>query len=114
MTFAMSDNVWMIQNSPQYLKQWRIHRGLTQEQASEKSSLARNYLSELERGIKHYTQNALTKLAAAYSCETWELLGRDPLEDDAPVIQIWSRIHDKNKQAQALQVLETFTDKKKA
>jgi transcriptional regulator with XRE-family HTH domain len=114
-TIAICDNDDMGEPTKHFFREWREYSKLTQDQASEASGIARNYLSELERNKRRHNADILDSLAKAYSCEPWELLGRNPLEDEPePIVRIWSRINDKAKQAQALQILETFTDKKKA
>ena len=75
----LSHNVLDMENQRQYLKEWREFRGLTQEKAADRIEKSRNYLSELERGKRRYNEDILNALAAAYSCEPWELLGKNPL-----------------------------------
>ncbi|MDG1419245.1 MAG: helix-turn-helix transcriptional regulator [Maricaulis sp.] len=110
----MLPNWQIVRMGKSYFTEWREHRSLTQEQASEASGISVSVLSRIENGKRKFDENHLAALAKAYNCDTWELLGRNPLDEPAPVTSIWARILDKSKQAQALQVLETFTDKKKA
>ena len=69
-----------------YLKEWRKHRGLTQERAAERLGLEQSTLSRLERGQLPYNQDFLEAAAKAYSCEPQDLLMRNPLDEDA----VWS------------------------
>lgn len=100
----------------QYFAEWRKLRGLTQAQAAELTGIQQGLLSALERGARRYNADHLEAMARAYVCETWELLGKDPLSVDdsaSAIINIWDHIPAGNRD-QARQILETFTDKKKA
>jgi len=96
----------------QYLIEWREYRGLTQEQAADRIEKSRNYLSELERGKRRYNEDILNALAQAYSCEPWELIGRNPLIDPEPVADLVARLAPANKEA-AIKMLESLADDKK-
>lgn len=96
-----------------YLRQWRKHCGLTLEEAADRAGLSHSQLSRIERGQSDYTRSTLEALAAVYGCTPGDLVGRDPNEEVAPVVDIWSRISVERRD-QARQILETFTDKKKA
>jgi transcriptional regulator with XRE-family HTH domain len=108
-------NVAMSENKSQYFKEWRKFRGLTQEAAADLTGLARAYISQLESEAKRHNADILDKFAAAYMCEPWELIGKNPLapDDASDIVGIWDHIPARNRQ-QARQILETFTDKKKA
>lgn len=123
-TFLMTDisaenrhNVAMSDQKTQFFKEWRKFRGLTQEAAAELTGLARAYISQLESGTKRHNADILDKFAAAYTCEPWELIGKNPLAEEdkegAEIVDIWAHIPARNRD-QARQILETFTDKKKA
>ena len=101
--------------SKTYFKEWRIYRGLTQEKASELSGLSEPTLSRIENGRRKYDSTHLAALATAYMCEEWELIGRNPEEadEDSGIVDIWDHIPARNRD-QARQILQTFTDKKKA
>ncbi|MGE3419348.1 MAG: helix-turn-helix transcriptional regulator [Bradyrhizobium sp.] len=64
-----------------FIKEWREHRGLTQEQAAERVQLDRTTLGRIENRRIAYTQPILEALAEAYSCEPWDLLHRDPSKE---------------------------------
>jgi transcriptional regulator with XRE-family HTH domain len=89
-----------------YLRQWRKHRGLTQEQVvnrlaiheDDKMPATAASLSRLENGKQPFTPRILEALADIYSCETWELIGRDPTKEGV-VIDMVRRL-DEQKQAQ--------------
>lgn len=64
-----------------FLKEWRTHRGLTQEQAAERFNLDRSNLSRVERGESPYSQGLLEAAAEAYDCEPWDILNVNPLKE---------------------------------
>lgn len=61
-------------NQPWFLKEWREHRGLTQERLGELAGRSKAYISQLENGSRAYTQETLEKLAAALECKPGDLL----------------------------------------
>jgi transcriptional regulator with XRE-family HTH domain len=69
-----------------YIKQWRKHRGLTQEQLAERIGIARSYLTKIERGARRYDQPFLEAAAEALRCEPCDIIMRDPTEPES----IWS------------------------
>lgn len=56
-----------------YLKAWRIHRNLTQEQAAERANLTVTQLSKIENGLRGLREDVLYALADSYSCEPGDL-----------------------------------------
>lgn len=89
-----------------YLRQWRKHRGLTQEQVVNRLAILESddvpktnaSLSRLENGKQQVSLAILHALADIYNCETWELVGRDPTKEGV-VIDMVRRL-DEQKQAQ--------------
>jgi transcriptional regulator with XRE-family HTH domain len=72
-----------------YIKQWRIARGLNQPQLGAKAGLTGSQISQLEVGRARYSQKSLEAIAEALGCEPWHLLGVDPSEDAwAPFITV--------------------------
>lgn len=69
-----------------FLKEWREHRGLTQEQAAERLAISRTLLSKIENAKSPYSQGFLEAAAMAYRCEPADLIMRNPLNPDA----VWS------------------------
>jgi len=63
-----------------YMREWRQHRRLNQEQAAERIGIDRTTLGRIENRRIAYTQPIIEAAAVAYSCETWEILGRNPLK----------------------------------
>ena len=94
-----------------FLKEWRQHKGLTQQRLADRVGLSKPFISELERGIKPYTQATLENLAEALGCEPADLIMRDPTSVD-PIWSIWDRVPSV-KREQALLVLMTFAEPEK-
>lgn len=95
-----------------YIKQWRDHRKLTQEQLAERVSfylaergLAKGYtyatIGRLERGLVRYTQPIMEAIADALRTDVASLLMRDPTDPDA----IWT-LWERAKPAQRAEIAE--------
>lgn len=110
-----------------YLREWRIHRGLTQEQLGELVGTTKGRISEYERGEsnggRRYNETILEKAARALDCEPWQLLGQDPEQSEnregeersqvAEIVNVLSRL-PKDRRDQAHEIIKTFEDKKEA
>lgn len=84
-----------------FIREWRKHRGLTQEQLAERIGITKSYLSKIESGKKRYDQPFLEAAAEVLQCEPADLIIRDPSDPDG----IWS-IWDQLQPAQRTQVVE--------
>lgn len=125
---AVSDNMRMAQRDRvgHFLREWRVHRGLSMEAALEaagalvadrvlaegeegslrKIGLSQPNLSRIERGRTPYNQALLEILAEVYQTDVASLIMRDPTEGES----IWS-IYDQIPVASrpvALKVLQGF------
>jgi len=82
---AMRHNADMVRKTRTrwFLREWRKHRGYTQERLAEMAGLSKPYISQLEGGKRQYTQELLEVLADALRCEPPDLIMRDPSRDDA-------------------------------
>lgn len=69
-----------------YIKAWREHRHLTQDQLAERLSTTKATLSRIENGKIPYSQDFLEACAAQLNCDPADLIMRDPTAPDA----IWS------------------------
>jgi transcriptional regulator with XRE-family HTH domain len=69
-----------------FIREWRKHRGLTQERLAERIDMEPSHLSMLENGHRGYTQETLERIAEALQTDAASLLMRDPSNEDA----IWS------------------------
>lgn len=76
------DTVVMAQNARRkiFLREWRKHRRLTQEQLGERmgretgDAVSNAHISHIETGRQQYTQDMLERLADALNCEPYDLL----------------------------------------
>jgi transcriptional regulator with XRE-family HTH domain len=66
-----------------FLKEWRLHRQLTQVQAADRLNVSQATLSRIETGRHPYSQDFLEAAAEAYMCEPADLLMRNPTQADA-------------------------------
>lgn len=69
-----------------FFKEWRIHRGLSQEQLADRLETSVASISRIESGTQPYTQDVLEALSEALSTDPASLLMRNPDTPDA----IWS------------------------
>lgn len=60
------------------IRQWRAHRGLTQEQLASRLEMSAANLSRIETGKQDYTQETLEAIAEALNCEPADLVMRHP------------------------------------
>lgn len=84
-----------------FIREWRKHRLLTQEQLAERISASTANLSRVESGQQNYTQGMLEAIAEALQTDAASLLMRNPASDEA----IWS-IWDSAKPGQRQQIIE--------
>jgi transcriptional regulator with XRE-family HTH domain len=69
---------------PHHLRDWRKHRGMSQEQVAELLEVDRSLISKIENYKAQYTQVILYKLAVCYRCTVEQLLFVDPNASDPP------------------------------
>jgi transcriptional regulator with XRE-family HTH domain len=74
-----------------YIREWRKHRGLTQEQLAERIGITKSYVSKIESGKKRYDQPFLEAAAVVLQCEPADLLIRDPSDPDG-IWSIWEQL----------------------
>lgn len=86
---------------PTFFKEWRKHRGLTQDRLAERLGTTKTRVSMKETGEEPYDQDYLEALADALQTDAASLLMRNPLEPEA----IWS-VWDQAKPAQRRQIVE--------
>lgn len=90
----------------QFIRAWRNHRGLTQEDLAARVGVSREYVSYIETGKRRYDQNFLEAAAEALNCTPADLIMRDPTQPGA-IWSIWDQIPAAQRD-QAIRVLETF------
>lgn len=76
-----------------FVKEWRKHRLLTQDQLAERAGVSQGMISQLEKTPPgtDYTGETLEKLAFALQCEPADLMMRNPLDPEAPW-SIWDSL----------------------
>ena len=89
-----------------FLKEWRLHRGYSQEQLAEMVGVTQGQISQLERGLINYTQPMLEALAEALSCDPADLLVRNPA-DPSGIWSIWDTL-DPPEKLQAVEVIKAL------
>jgi transcriptional regulator with XRE-family HTH domain len=89
-----------------FIKQWRKHRGLTQEQLAERIGMARSYLTKIERGDRRYDQNFMEAAAEALRTDVASLVMRDPTAPD-PIWSVWEGLNPAER-IQAIAVLRAL------
>jgi len=68
---------------PTFLRQWRDHRGLTQEKLAALVEMSSPSISQLETGKQGFTDKSLAAFAAALKCSPADLLAFDPTKPDS-------------------------------
>jgi len=91
-----------------FVREWREHRGMTQEQLAERAGMTTASLSRIERGLQPYHQGTLDALAGALHCDPVDLLTRNPLDPEAPWL-IWERLKPAQRK-QAIRLLKALVE----
>jgi transcriptional regulator with XRE-family HTH domain len=86
---------------PHFIRQWREHRGLTQQSLAERLHMSAAQLSRIENGHQPYTQDLLEACAEALRTDPASLLMRNPSDPEA----IWS-VWERAKPAQRRQLMD--------
>jgi transcriptional regulator with XRE-family HTH domain len=68
---------------PNFLKQWRLHRDLTQEKLGEMSNLTSSSISQIEHGKQGFSTESFLNLCKALDCTPAELIAHDPTRPDS-------------------------------
>lgn len=100
----------MERKHPFYLREWRKHRGLTQQQLADRLDSSKGYVSDLENGKRRYNQDLLEALAYALMCEPADLLIRNPLQEDA-IWSIWETVPEADR-PRVIAMLRAFSSDK--
>lgn len=95
-----------------FFKEWRKHRGYTQETLADMIGVQPSTISQLETGKQGFTDSTLIALSEALKCSPGDLLMRNPLDADAPW-SIWDNIQPEDR-PQAIKTLESFVTPRKA
>jgi transcriptional regulator with XRE-family HTH domain len=73
-----------------FFKEWRLHRGLSQEQLADRLETSVASISRIESGTQPYTQDVLEALAEALTTDPASLLMRNP-DDPEAMWSIWDQ-----------------------
>jgi len=73
-----------------YIREWRQHRGLSQEQLASRLDTSVASISRIESGQQPYTQDTLEALAEALQTDVASLLMRNPKDEEA-IWSLWDR-----------------------
>lgn len=92
-----------------YFKEWREHRGLTQDQVADRIGTTKTRVSNKENRKEPYDQFYLEALAQALNTDPASLLMRNPNDDQAP----WSLLESLNPQSheKAIEYIKLPKDK---
>ena len=101
-------SAYMDQDHTHYLREWRKYRKMTQGALAELIDTSVSVISDLERDVLQLSPKWLRRLAPALGTQPGHILDVNPLEADADIIDIWSRIPDTDRQ-QAIRTLQSFT-----
>lgn len=103
-----------------YLRQWREHRGLRQEDVVDRLVSLEDpklpgtaaTLSRVENGKVPFSERLLYALADVYQCEAWELLRRDPTKEGAVVSLFDEKFRrlTEQQQKQALAIIDALSN----
>lgn len=88
-----------------YLREWRKHLGLSQEEIGRRLGKTRGQISEIETGIRQWDLALLAQMSAALDLHWTFLLGRP---GEALTIEMLLRQIPKDQLPQVVRILETF------
>lgn len=92
-----------------FIKEWRKHRGLNQEQLAERMGVTQSFVSKIENGKQSPDLAFIEMAAEVLRCEPADLIMRDPTAPES----IWS-IWDQLKPEQRTQLVAIGEAIKKA
>lgn len=82
---------------PNYLRAWRVFRGLTQEQLADRVDTNPNMIGYLESGERGLSAKWLRRLAPALDTTPGMILDHDPSTLDSDIIDIWAHAGSREK-----------------
>lgn len=97
---------------PNYLREWRIFRGFTQQQLAEAVDTNANMIQYLESGERGLSAKWLRRLAPVLNTTSGMILEHDPNQLDSDIIEIWATASNREKRQIAeiaMAVLRTGT-----
>lgn len=83
-----------------FLREWRKHRGITQEALAERVGMTAPTISQLENEKQGWTGDTISKLADALQCSPAALLAHNPNDPDSlwPLFETANRLRGPNRQ----------------
>jgi transcriptional regulator with XRE-family HTH domain len=93
---------------PNFIRAWRVHRGLTVAELSKKSGVSVQTINDLESGARDVAGKLLMPLADALDTSQGYLLDHDPGDVDPTPFVETVRAIPKERRSQALEILKTF------
>lgn len=97
----------MERNVPHFLREWREHAKMTQEELADAIGTSKSTISDMERGRLQLSPKWLRKMAPVLKTQPGYILDHDPDDLDSDVIDIWGKI-DAEDREQAARVLRSF------
>jgi transcriptional regulator with XRE-family HTH domain len=91
-----------------YLRAWREFRKMSQEDVAERLDTAKGVISLLENGKRPLSDKWLRRLAEVLDTQPGHILDVDPNELNNDIVDIWTRIPERDREQAAL-ILRTFT-----
>jgi transcriptional regulator with XRE-family HTH domain len=89
-----------------FIREWRRHRGLTQEALAARLGISTASVSQIETGKQGYTQRSLEAIARALDSDPASLLSRDP-RDEEGIWEVWASLSPEQKR-QAIAILRAL------
>jgi transcriptional regulator with XRE-family HTH domain len=74
-----------------FIREWRRHRGLTQQGLAEQIGITRSYLSMIETGARPYRPEIVAAATAALGCTPEDLIEGGPAKAD-DILALWSHL----------------------
>lgn len=94
---------------PNNLRAWRLHRKLTQAALAEKVGTNANMIQYLENGERALSLKWLRRLAPALDTTPGHLADYAPEEQDAELLDFWTKRLDRDQQRQLARIAEALT-----
>jgi transcriptional regulator with XRE-family HTH domain len=98
---------------PNYLREWRTFRGMTQQQLAEAVETNANMIQYLEKGERALSAKWLRRLAPILDTTPGMILDHDPHNLDRDILEIWATASNREKRQItdiAKAILRTGTD----
>lgn len=91
----------MAERPPHYLREWRIHRGLTVAQLADKLGTSKSTISDLETYKLQLSPKWLRRLAPVLDVQQGHMIDHDPGDLGSDIIDIWTRIPERDRESAA-------------